>query len=449
MSNQHTMTQRTPTSLAADPQLQQALSRRKLLALAAVGTTLSALAGCASTGGSKTIGRVVVVGAGFGGATAAKYIRLWSQGAIAVTVVESNREFISCPMSNLVIGGSKTMKDITLSYAGLDKHGVRMVYDTVTAVDADKREVRLASGGTLPYDRLVLSPGVDFMYEGIAGMNAAGQAAVLHAWKAGPQTVALRQQLMAMPDGGTVVMSIPLAPYRCPPGPYERACQIAWYMKAKKPKSKLLVLDANPDMVSKKGLFTKVFNDDYKGLIEYRNGAVVNEVDVRGRSFKTEFGDVIKADVLNLIPPMRAGNIARQAGVINANNRWCGVDWRSMESTAVKNVHVIGDSTLAAAAMPKSGHMANQHGKTAAAAIVELMNGRPATAQMMANTCYSYVNDASAVHVASVHRWVPEKSTMETVPGSGGLSPMDPKVWELEGDYAWGWAEAIWADMLA
>ena len=449
MSNQHTMTQRTPTSLAADPQLQQALSRRKLLALAAVGTTLSALAGCASTGGSKTIGRVVVVGAGFGGATAAKYIRLWSQGAIAVTVVESNREFISCPMSNLVIGGSKTMKDITLSYAGLDKHGVRMVYDTVTAVDADKREVRLASGGTLPYDRLVLSPGVDFMYEGIAGMNAAGQAAVLHAWKAGPQTVALRQQLMAMPDGGTVVMSIPLAPYRCPPGPYERACQIAWYMKAKKPKSKLLVLDANPDMVSKNGLFTKVFNDDYKGLIEYRNGAVVNEVDVRGRSFKTEFGDVIKADVLNLIPPMRAGNIARQAGVINANNRWCGVDWRSMESTAVKNVHVIGDSTLAAAAMPKSGHMANQHGKTAAAAIVELMNGRPATAQMMANTCYSYVNDASAVHVASVHRWVPEKSTMETVPGSGGLSPMDPKVWELEGGYAWGWAEAIWADMLA
>jgi len=437
----------TSTSLP-EPQAQQALSRRKLLAFAAASTTLSALAGCASTGNTKTIGRVVVVGAGFGGATAAKYIRLWSQGSIAVTLVETNREFISCPMSNLVIGGSKTMKDITMNYAGLDKHGVRMVYDTVTAVDADKREVRLASGATLPYDRLVLSPGVDFIYEGITGMDAAGQAAVLHAWKAGPQTLALRQQLMAMPDGGTVVMSIPLAPYRCPPGPYERACQVASYLKSAKPKSKLLVLDANPDMVSKKPLFTRVFAEDYKGLIEYRNGAVVNEVDARGRSFKTEFGDVIKADVLNFIPPMRAGNIARQAGVINANNRWCAVDWRSMESTAVKNVHVLGDSTLAAAAMPKSGHMANQHGKAAAAAIVELMNGRPALPLMMANTCYSYIDAASAVHVASVHRWVPEKNTLEPVAGSGGLSTQDRQSWLAEGVYAWAWAQSIWSDML-
>jgi len=322
------------------------------------------------------------------------------------------------------------------------------VHEMATAVDADKRELRLASGAVLPYDRLVLSPGIEFMYEGIGGMDAAGQAAVPHAWRAGPQTVALRQQLEAMPDGGTVVMSIPLAPYRCPPGPYERACQIAWYLKQKKPRSKILVLDANPDMVSKKGLFTRVFTEDYKGLIEYRNGAVVNEVNARAKTFKTEFGDLIKGDVLNFIPPMRAGNIARQAGAINANNRWCQVDWRSMESTAVKNVHVLGDATQSAALMPKSGHMANQHGKTAAAAIVELMNGRPATAQMMANTCYSYIDDKSAVHVASVHRWVPEKSTLEVVAGSGGLSPMDRKVWELEGDYAWGWAEAIWADML-
>jgi len=424
------------------------VSRRSLLKLAAAGTTMSALAGCASMNQPKTIGRVVVVGGGFGGATAAKYLRLWSEGQIAVTLVEPNRQFVSCPMSNLVVGGSKTMKDITQSYAGLEKHGVRLVHEMATAVDADKRELRLASGAVLPYDRLVLSPGIEFMYEGIGGMDAAGQAAVPHAWRAGPQTVALRQQLEAMPDGGTVVMSIPLAPYRCPPGPYERACQIAWYLKQKKPRSKILVLDANPDMVSKKGLFTRVFTEDYKGLIEYRNGAVVNEVNARAKTFKTEFGDLIKGDVLNFIPPMRAGNIARQAGAINANNRWCQVDWRSMESTAVKNVHVLGDATQSAALMPKSGHMANQHGKTAAAAIVELMNGRPATAQMMANTCYSYIDDKSAVHVASVHRWVPEKSTLEVVAGSGGLSPMDRKVWELEGDYAWGWAEAIWADML-
>jgi len=426
-----------------------AFTRRDLLKLAAAGTTLSALTGCASMSAPKTIGRVVVIGGGFGGATAAKYIRLWSEGQIEVTLVEPNRQFVSCPMSNLVVGGSKTMKDITMTYAGLDKHGVRMVYDMATAVDADKREVRLAGGSVLPYDRLVLSPGVEFMYENIAGMDATAQAAVPHAWRAGPQTMQLRQQLEAMPDGGTVVISIPLAPYRCPPGPYERACQVAWYLKAKKPKSKVLLLDANPDMVSKKGLFTKVFNEDYKGLIEYRSGVVVNEVNARARTFKSEFGDTIKGDVLNFIPPMRAGNIARQAGVINSNNRWCQVDWRSMESTAVKNVHVLGDATQSAALMPKSGHMANQHGKSAAAAVVELMNGRPALPQMMANTCYSYIDDVAAVHVASVHRWVPEKSTMETVAGSGGLSPVDRKIWELEGDYAWGWAEAIWADMLA
>jgi sulfide dehydrogenase [flavocytochrome c] flavoprotein subunit len=423
-------------------------SRRDLLKLAAAGTTLSALAGCASMNPAKSLGHVVVVGGGFGGATAAKYIRLWSQGEIAVTLVEPNREFVSCPMSNLVLGGSKTMKDITMGYGGLAKLGVRVVHDTATAVDAAKNELRLASGGTLKYDRLVVSPGIDFMYENIAGMDAAAQAAIPHAWKAGAQTVALRQQLEAMADGGTVVMSIPLAPYRCPPGPYERACQIAWYLKQKKPRSKLLVLDANPDMVSKKGLFTKAFTEDYTGILEYRTAQVVNEVDARGRSFKTEFGDTIKGDVLNFIPPMRAGNIARQAGLINANNRWCAVDWRSLESTAVKNVHVLGDATLAAPAMPKSGHMANQHGKAAAAAIVELLNGRPAVAQMMANTCYSYVNDSSAVHVSSVHRWVPEKNTLEPVAGAGGVSPADRKVWELEGEYAWGWAESIWADTL-
>jgi sulfide dehydrogenase [flavocytochrome c] flavoprotein chain len=427
------------------------VQRRDLLKLGAAGLTLGALTGCAtvgSGGSARSLGRVVVVGGGFGGATAAKYIRLWSEGSIDVTLVEPNRRFVSCPMSNLVIGGSKQMAEITMGYEGLAKRGVRVVHDMASAIDADKKQVRLANGSSLPFDRVVVSPGIDFITEQVPSWNATAQQTVLHAWKAGPQTLALRNQLEAMPDGGVVVMSIPLAPYRCPPGPYERACQIAWYLKARKPKSKLIVLDANPDMVSKKPLFTRVFAEDYKGLIEYRNSAVVNEIDAAGKSFKTELGDVIKGDVLNFIPSMRAGNIARDAGLITANARWCGVDWVSMESTAVKNVHVLGDATLAAPAMPKSGHMANQHAKVAAAAIVEILNGRAPMAQMMANTCYSYIDDKSAVHVASVHRFNPEQKTMVTVQGAGGLSTQERKSWETEGDYAWGWAETIWSDML-
>jgi len=245
-----------------------------------------------------------------------------------------------------------------------------------------------------------------------------------------------------------VVMSIPLAPYRCPPGPYERACQIAGYMKQAKPRSQLIVLDANPDLVSKKGLFLSVWNNDYKGLIDYRPGNTVTEVDVGGRQFVLEFGDKIGGNVLNLIPPQRAADIARDAGVITANNRWCEVDWMSMESVRVKGVHILGDATLPAPAMPKSGHMANQHGKCAAAAIVELMNGRAPLPPMMANTCYSYVDATNAVHVSSVHRWMPEQKTLEPVPGSGGLSPLDRAGWATEGAYAWGWAQQIWADML-
>jgi NADPH-dependent 2,4-dienoyl-CoA reductase/sulfur reductase-like enzyme len=295
----------------------------------------------------------------------------------------------------------------------------------------------------------VLSPGIEFMYEAVRGITAADADTIPHAWRAGPQTVLLRRQLEAMRDGGTVVMNVPLAPYRCPPGPYERACQIASYLKAAKPKSKLLVLDANPDMVSKKPLFTAVFNSDYKGIVEYRNNAAVTEVDVKGRAFVQELGDRTRGDVLNFIPPQRAANIARDTGVITANNRWCEVDWVTTESVKVKNIHVLGDATLSAPLMPKSGHMANQHGKAAAAAIVEIMNGRAPIPPMMANTCYSFVNGTQAVHVASVHRWVPEKKTMETVAGSGGISTIDRGNWALEANYAWSWAQTIWADMLA
>jgi sulfide dehydrogenase [flavocytochrome c] flavoprotein subunit len=425
------------------------ISRRDLIRLAASGAVVSSLTGCASLSGPPPLGRVVVVGGGFSGATAAKYLRIWSEGRIDVTLVEPNENFVSCPMSNLVIGGSKTLKDMTLPYSGLAKYGVKVVRDSATRIDADKKLVLLASGGSLPYDRLVLSPGIEFMFENVRGMSAEAATTIPHGWRAGPQTQLLRDQLLAMPDGGTVVMSIPAAPYRCPPGPYERACQIAHYLKAAKPRSKLLVLDANADLVSKKGLFLSAWNNDYKGLIEYRANANVTEVDVRGRQFVLEFGEKVGGQVLNLIPPQRAGNIARDAGVITANNRWCEVDWTSMESVRVKGIHVTGDSTLSAPLMPKSGHMANQHGKTAAAAIVELMSGRAPIPPMMANTCYSYIDATQAVHVSSVHRYVPDKKTMETVPGSGGLSPMERARWELEGEHAWSWAEQIWADMLA
>jgi NADPH-dependent 2,4-dienoyl-CoA reductase/sulfur reductase-like enzyme len=424
------------------------MTRRDALKTLSASAAVTTLAACATMDSRPRLGRVVVVGGGYGGLTAAKYLRMWSDGGIDVTLVDPNEAFVSCPISNLVLGGSKSMADITVSYAGLDKYGVKRVRDTVSAIDADKKQVRLASGTMLPYDRLVLSPGIDFMYERLQGWSADADGRVLHAWKAGPQTVALRRQLTEMKDGGVVVMSVPLAPYRCPPGPYERACQIAWYLKQAKPKSKLIILDGNPDMVSKKPLFTRAYNEDYKGLVEYRPASAVTEIDVKNATLVTELGDRVRGDVVNYIPHQRAANIARDAGVITANNRWCEVDWTSMQSIKVPNVHVLGDSTMPAPAMPKSGHMANQHGKAAAAAIVELMSGRPAAPPTMANTCYSFIDDKNAVHVASVHRWVPEKKTLEPVAGSGGISTQDRGSWALEGRYAEAWARTIWADML-
>jgi NADPH-dependent 2,4-dienoyl-CoA reductase/sulfur reductase-like enzyme len=421
-------------------------SRRDLLKFSAAGIAAGTLGACATTPGSK--GKVVVVGGGWGGATAAKYTRMWSAGAIDVTLVEPNRTFVSCPISNLVIGGSRTIEQLTTGYDGLRGHGVNVVHDTVTAIDADKKQVRLASGGTLAFDRAVVSPGIEFMFEQVKGMDAAATETIPHAWKAGPQTLLLRRQLEAMPDGGVVVMSIPLAPYRCPPGPYERTCQIAHYLKTRKPKSKLVVLDANPQVTSKGPLFTRVWKEDYAGIVDYQANMAVAEVDVKGRRFVTSLGDSVKGDVLNLIPPQRAGNIARDAGLITANNRWCEVDWLSMESVKVKNVHVLGDATLSAPLMPKSGHMANQHAKAAAAAIVEIMNGRAPVPPMMANTCYSYIDDKNAIHVASVHQWVAAKKTMEVVTGASGVSSQDRGTWAFEGQYAWGWAQTVWADML-
>lgn len=427
------------------------MDRRQFIRAGSAVSAVSALgltAGCASMGGGAG-GKVVVVGGGYGGATAAKYIRMWSEGKVEVTLVEPNAAFVSCPISNLVLGGSKTLADITTPYDKLGaRHGVKLVRDRVSGIDLDKRQVRLASGAALAYDRLILSPGVDFMWEALPGMNKPGaQDKVMHAWKAGPQTLALRRQLEVMPDGGVFAMSIPLAPYRCPPGPYERACQVASYFQQAKPKSKVLILDANDDVTSKGALFKKAWADRYKGLIEYRPKHQLVDVDVATNTLKFEFSDDVKAQVLNVIPPMRSGDVVTQAGLATANKRWCDVDWLTMEHAQAKGVHILGDCTQSAPLMPKSGHMANQHGKVAAAAIVALLSGKqPGSLPVYNNTCYSFVSATDVVHVASVHRYDTEKKTMLTVPGSGGVSPAAS---EMEGRFALAWAHNIWADTLA
>jgi sulfite dehydrogenase len=422
------------------------INRREFIRCMSAGAAFAALAGCAANPGKPAAGKVVVIGAGYAGATAAKYIRLWSPD-IEVTLVERDSEFISCPLSNLVIGGSKTIADVTVRYGGLAKYGVKQVRDDAVSVDPVKREVRLASGATLGYDRLIVAPGVDVQYDTLPGLAGAdAQSKVLHAWKAGPQTVALRRQLEAMRDGGVFAVHVPKAPYRCPPGPYERACQVAHYFKTAKPKSKVLVLDANEDVVSKKALFMAAWNGPYKDIVEYRPNSELEDVDVATLTAKLQFGNV-KADVLNIVPPQRAGNIALAAGLITANNRWCGVNWLTMESVKAPGVHVLGDATLSAQLMPKSGHMANQHAKVCAAAVIALIKNEPVNSQpMMVNTCYSFIDDRSVGHVASVHSYDATGKTMLPVKGAGGLSD---KASELEGTYAFAWAKNIWADMLA
>ncbi len=407
---------------------------------------LGLLGGCASTGGNSA--KVVVIGGGYAGATAAKYVRMFSDYQIDVTLIEPSAMFVSCPISNLVVGGHKTMADITTPYDNLSKrHGVRLVRDRVDSIDATKRTVKLAGGAELPYDRLIVSPGIDFLND-IPGLNKPGAAdKVLHAWKAGPQTAALRAQLEAMPDGGVFAMTIPLAPYRCPPGPYERACMAASYFKQAKPRSKVVIFDANDDITSKKGLFMKAWDEHYKGMIDYRPKHKVVDVDVATNTLKFEFNDDFKAAVLNVIPNQSAGSIAVKTGLATANNRWCEVDFLTFESKAQKNIHVLGDAIQVAPLMPKSGHMANQHGKTCAAAVVSLLQGKePPALPIYANTCYSFVTASDVVHVASVHRYDAEKKTMLTVPGSGGLSAQANA---LEGQYAMAWARNIWADTLA
>jgi NADPH-dependent 2,4-dienoyl-CoA reductase/sulfur reductase-like enzyme len=297
--------------------------------------------------------------------------------------------------------------------------------------------------GELAYDRLVIAPGIDFMYEQLPMLQSPqAQELVPHAWKAGKQTVNLRKQLENMKDGGVFVMSIPKAPYRCPPGPYERVCQVAFYLKNHKPNSKIIVLDANAEIISKKGLFTRVFNEMYAGMIDYRPNSSVVDVDVAAKVVKTEF-ETVHANVLNVIPPQRAGKIAQIVGAANVDKRWCEVDFLTYESKLVPKVHIIGDSV--SAALPKSAHMATSQARVCANAIIALMSEKtPDASPVFANTCYSYVSDKMAMHVANVYRYDATKKIM--VPAEGGGVSEKPS--ELEGNYAQAWAKNIWSDVL-
>ncbi|WP_197326696.1 NAD(P)/FAD-dependent oxidoreductase [Ralstonia solanacearum] len=421
--------------------------RRALLR--AIGATALAgpLAACASLPGLRNA-RVVVVGGGYGGATAAKYVRVFSGGRVDVTLVEPNAAFVSCPLSNLVLSGDRNLASLTVPYDALvARHGVRWVRDRAAAIDLGARQVRLEGGGTLDYDRLILSPGIDFVPGAIPGLaDAATAARAPHAWKAGAQTLALRHRLEAMPNGGVVAISIPLAPYRCPPAPYERACLIAHWLQRARPASRVLILDANDDVTSKGALFKRVWAQRYPNHIEYRPQYNAVDIAAAGRVLKFDVQDDIEADVVNLIPPQRAGAIAVGAGLATANGRWCEVDFLTFESTVAPGVHVIGDAIQTAPLMPKSGHMANQHGKVAAAAVVAMLAGRaPDPSPLYANTCYSFTAPDEAMHVATVHRYDATERTMVTVPGAGGLSDAPSAA---EGRLAQGWSRAIWSDML-
>ncbi|MFM9911953.1 MAG: FCSD flavin-binding domain-containing protein [Methylophilaceae bacterium] len=416
------------------------MQRRDFLKLVGAGV---ALGGLPQNSWASVPKRIIIIGGGYAGASFSKYLRLWAGEAVEIVLIEKHTTFVSCPVSNLVLGGSKKIGDLTFNYSGLDNYRIKRLYAEVAAVDVAKRRIVMDDGDELGYERLIIAPGIDFMWDALPMLRSdAAQEKIPHAWKAGEQTVNLRKQMEAMSDGGVFVISIPKAPYRCPPGPYERVSQVGFYLKNHKPKSKIIVLDANPEITSKKGLFTKAWADLYPGMIEYRPNSQVIDVDVESRMVKTEF-ETVKADVLNVIPPQRAGKIAQLAGVANVDKRWCEVDFLTYESKIAPNVHVLGDSV--SAALPKSAHIATSQAKVCASAIANLLAGQePDPQPVFANTCYSYVSDKLAMHVANVYRYDAAKKIM--LPAEGGGVSDKPSV--QEGEFAQAWAKNIWSDVL-
>lgn len=420
-------------------------SRRSFLKAFGAAGALGALAGCETLPKRGGGGHVVVVGGGFGGAACAKYLRRLDP-SIKVTLVDAHlSNYYTCPFSNLVIGGELGMDAIKVDYNALrTKHGITLVEDHVEAVDADKRGVRLKSGKTLNYDKLVLSPGIQLNYDKIVGYSKEAAEKLPHAWKAGAQTRLLRRQLEAMPDGGTFVMVAPPNPYRCPPGPYERASLIADYFTKHKPKSKIIILDPK-DKFSKQGLFVEAWENLYGNMVDWVNperGGVVASVDAASMTVTTKDGDKIKAAVINVIPPMSAGKIVIAAGLDDKG--WAPVNQRTFESVKTKDIYVIGDSSIAGP-VPKSGYGANSEAKIAAAAIVAAFNGEQPGDPKFVNTCYSYVSAIDAISVAGVYELDKDNKIIE-VKGSGGVSVKGGAHYRAEGLYAKGWYESIKAD---
>jgi sulfide dehydrogenase [flavocytochrome c] flavoprotein chain len=426
------------------------ISRRKMLAGAASALlplpgSIQALAQAPTVLTTARTGqRVVVVGGGFAGATCARAL---AQGipTLSVTLVEANPTFTACPFSNTVIGGLRPLRAQQFNYEKVAADGVTLAFVPATAVDAQARAVTVANGTRLPYDRLVLAPGIDIRWDGLPGYTEAAAEAMPHAWRAGEQTALLRRQLEAMPDGGTVVMSAPANPFRCPPGPYERASLIAHYLKTTKPKSKLILLDAK-DAFSKQRLFQNAWKELYPDTIEWvslSKGGKVTSVDAATKTLVTDFANH-KADVANVIPPQKAGRIAELAGVADRSG-WCPVDAVTFESKLVPGIHVIGDAAIMGA-MPKSAFAANSQAKVCAAAIAKLLKGEKPDEPRLINTCYSLVAPDYGITVAGAYK--PTNGVLADAEG-GGVSPIDaPRATRaLEATFAEAWFKTITSEV--
>jgi len=415
-------------------------SRRQFLEVAGAFALLPAPAFAQGAGP-----KVVVVGGGFAGGTAARTTKQ-ANSAASVTLVEANTTFTACPFSNLVIGGIRELSAQQFKYDGIAKSGVTLAMQAATGVDATAKTVTLADGTRLAYDRLIMAPGIDLRWDGLPGYTQAAAEKMPHAWKAGEQTLLLRRQLESMEDGGVVIIAAPANPFRCPPGPYERASLIAHYLKTKKPKSKLIILDAK-DTFSKQRLFQNAWKELYPNHIEWvglGQGGKVASVDPATMTLKTDFAEH-KAAVANVIPPQRAAAIAQAAGVADRTG-WCPVDPVTFESKLVPNIHVIGDAAIMGA-MPKSAFSANAQAKTCAAAVTALLAGQKAAEPRLINTCYSLVAPDYGITVAGVYK--PTDGVLADIPGAGGVSPAEaPKSQRaLEAQFADGWFKTITSEV--
>jgi sulfide dehydrogenase [flavocytochrome c] flavoprotein chain len=395
-------------------------TRRELLKLS-VGAAAGAALFPGRARAQSTAARVVVIGGGFAGASCARALRQ-ADRRLAVSLVEPNPTFTACPFSNAVIVGLRELRAQQFTYDRIAADGIAIRRTSATGVDPSARSVTLADGAQIPYDRLVLAPGIDIRWNAVAGYDQAASAQMPHAWQAGEQTLLLRRQLEAMDDGGLVVISAPPNPFRCPPGPYERASLIAYFLKTKKPKSKLIVLDAK-EAFSKQRLFQQAWSELYPGLIEWvplSKGGAVTSVDPATRTLVTDFGRH-QAKVANVIPPQKAGRIADVAGVTDRTG-WCPIDPATFESKLQPGIHVIGDAAIAGA-MPKSAFAANSQAKACAAVVAQLLTGGTPSTPKLINTCYSLVAPDYGISVAGVYH--PANGQLADVPGAGGLSPAE------------------------